>query len=42
MKLPNTILMCPPTHFKVDYEINPFMDKNNPIDENSPLLNGLD
>ncbi|MAW08055.1 MAG: hypothetical protein CME61_07205 [Halobacteriovoraceae bacterium] len=33
MKLPNTILMCPPTHFKVDYEINPFMDKNNPIDE---------
>ena len=29
--------MCPPTHFKVDYEINPFMDKNNTIDKNLAL-----
>jgi N-dimethylarginine dimethylaminohydrolase len=23
--------MCPPTYFSIDYEINPWMDKNNKV-----------
>jgi len=26
------ILMCPPTHFDVEYEINPWMHRDNPVD----------
>src|SRR4030067_2031594 len=26
------VLMCPPTYFSVDYEINPWMDKTNKVD----------
>ncbi len=27
-----TILMCPPTYFDIEYEINPWMDTDNPVD----------
>jgi N-dimethylarginine dimethylaminohydrolase len=27
------VLMCPPTYFSIDYEINPWMDKNNIVDK---------
>ncbi len=27
-----TILMCAPTHFDIEYEINPWMDRANPVD----------
>jgi N-dimethylarginine dimethylaminohydrolase len=26
-----TVLMCPPTHFDIEYEINDWMDKSNPV-----------
>ncbi|WP_416069139.1 dimethylargininase [Streptomyces buecherae] len=29
---PRRYLMCPPTHFKVSYSINPWMDPNKPVD----------
>ena len=29
------VLMCPPTYFSIDYEINPWMDKNNIVDKKS-------
>lgn len=27
-----TILMCPPTYFDIEYEINPWMDTDNPVE----------
>jgi len=27
------VLMCPPTYFSIDYEINPWMDKSNIVDK---------
>lgn len=30
--MPKRILMCPPTHFAVAYEINPWMHCDNPVD----------
>src|SRR4030043_460919 len=27
------VLMCPPTYFSINYEINPWMDKNNVADK---------
>ena len=29
------VLMCPPTYFEVEYEINPWMHRNNPVDHDS-------
>ncbi|HUD06598.1 MAG TPA: arginine deiminase-related protein [Candidatus Saccharimonadales bacterium] len=27
-----SVLMCPPTYFEIEYEINPWMSKDNPVD----------
>ncbi|KRZ18078.1 Uncharacterized protein T11_2062 [Trichinella zimbabwensis] len=35
------ILMCPPTYFEVSYEINPWMNKKNPVDKNKALKQWL-
>ena len=33
MTVPARYLMCPPTHFTVSYEINPWMDTSVPVDQ---------
>lgn len=33
-----TIYLCPPTYFEIEYEINPWMNKNNPVDKAQAIL----
>jgi len=35
---PTKVLMCPPTYFKVNYEINPWMDVQNFVDQDLAIL----
>ena len=37
---PRRYLMCPPTHFAVEYAINPWMDARHRVDRRSPSRSG--